>query len=1672
MAERVVTHLILGDGAAGMAAAERIRVLAPDEPLLIVSADPRPFYYRAALTNYLLGRLSEAELDALPPERRAAFRTDRLTDTLVELRPAEHRARFEQSGWVRYREVLIATGASARRLPTPAEDPERGVPGADLEGLTVLRTLADANDVLARAEHARHAVVLGGGILGLEAAQALAELRLRVSLVHRGPTLMERVLDRTAADLVAQRVRRAGVDLRLSAQAAAFHGGRRGVTEVELDDGARLPADLVVLALGNVPNTAPWIGSTGLVTKDGCVRVDRRMRAAGAEDVFAAGDVAFFEDPSLPFSNPGGLWQPAARQGRVAGQCMVAAADGGRTPAVEYRPGAILNATRAWDLDLVTLGDHVEAGGAGAGKDADKDAGEGAEQTVRYERRADDPPVYKRVRLREGRIAGVLLLGDRRESTALQTLMNLRGAAGDVRSVADDLLRPEFDLFGWVEAQRRAPGVGRHDHEADLPRAARPRGLTQAARGLTQRSLGLGAGGKTAAFTSLPPPPLSLAVDGRPLTPRGTRVVLGGEPGADVALDDPGVREAGFTLERQGIVWMALARPRSPVALTRNGRAVLTRVPLRHGDVLGFGPHRIAVALGAEPPPPPPEPAGETAFLLGSRSRHLLRPPGARIGRDPACDVVVEHATVSAHHADLGFDAAAGAWVLSAARHDRPVSVNGEPLSGPRRLRDRDVLHLGRAQLSFGLAAPRRPDGPAAAARTQAPRKPGWLLALRGPLSGQALPLEAGDVLGRGDAASLRIDDPLLSGAHLRVEPHPGGGLALVDLGSTNGTRLAGERVEPGLPVALAEGLLLEVGRHLFRFSASLPDGQPVLAAEQPCEHAAGRTLHLEGAGWVLEQAQEGGPAAAFPLGEGLVRVGRAPHADLHLPQRDVSREHAELRLVPGAGEGAVEVTDLDSRAGTTVNGARLPPRTARRLAEGDVLSFAGRAFTLRRAAGVAAAAAQGLALGLRATLVPLDERLDLPPVPLPGLGPWIVGRQASACAALVRSETVSRTHCEIRRLGERFQVRNLSANGTRLNGEPVPDEAYAPLGDGDVLLLQDVPLRLKLTRLGGAAALPPPPDRFERGGLLAARNPLEADLGRAVERELAACIGCHECMRACPLEGAAEVTIGALNAYAREPAAATARVLSFVADCTQCHRCVPVCPADIRRSRLVLWSKLHTVPRDDQRLTLQSGEEQARSALTVGHVAGELSRHGLFGALGAADLKRLVADARLRQLEPGEELFREGDYLDALWLVWEGSLLAEVGLEEGRDGGPRRRSVVPYGPGQTVGEAALLGDAPAEATLRAQRRALLLGFTKYALTTARERAGNEAFDAALESLHVGRSREGLLARLNLPAGAAEALAAGLKPYRHAAGQVLLTRVEAEHTLGFVARGFVREVRRGLARTRVANYLKAGDIFGGPGPESPADVLVAYEAATQADTFLVTRAQVDALERRFPGTAARLLPDAVLRAEAAGRGAAADGAFTCPGGLGPLQARELLVIDTRTCVDCDNCVSACTRRHGRPRLERQNAGLQQGPFQVPASCYHCVDPTCLFCSVNGIVREPSGEIRIVEDNCIGCGACAERCPYDNIFLAPRHVERPGLVETWIARPLRRLFGRSGGRWTLATDGAEPEAGEQVAVKCDLCAGYDDGPACVRSCPTGAARRDDPALLFGVGRSHG
>lgn len=170
-------------------------------------------------------------------------------------------------------------------------------------------------------------------------------------------------------------------------------------------------------------------------------------------------------------------------------------------------------------------------------------------------------------------------------------------------------------------------------------------------------------------------------------------------------------------------------------------------------------------------------------------------------------------------------------------------------------------------------------------------------------------------------------------------------------------------------------------------------------------------------------------------------------------------------------------------------------------------------------------------------------------------------------------------------------------------------------------------------------------------------------------------------------------------------------------------------------------------------------------------------------------------------------------------------------------------------------------------------------------------------------------------------------------------------------------------------------------------------------------------------------------------------------------GLG--EATDALIINENLCVGCDNCERACAETHaGISRLERK-VGPSYNGLHVPQACRHCEVPHCMKdCPPDAIRRDPGGQVYIT-DACIGCGNCETNCPYDAIKLSYPAPKKPGLL-SWL------LFGRGPGPGeSHHTYGKLSEGSVKKAVKCDACRSLPGGPACVRACPTGAAKRVSP-----------
>ena len=185
--------------------------------------------------------------------------------------------------------------------------------------------------------------------------------------------------------------------------------------------------------------------------------------------------------------------------------------------------------------------------------------------------------------------------------------------------------------------------------------------------------------------------------------------------------------------------------------------------------------------------------------------------------------------------------------------------------------------------------------------------------------------------------------------------------------------------------------------------------------------------------------------------------------------------------------------------------------------------------------------------------------------------------------------------------------------------------------------------------------------------------------------------------------------------------------------------------------------------------------------------------------------------------------------------------------------------------------------------------------------------------------------------------------------------------------------------------------------------------------------------------------------------------------FLVENGIG--EATDVLLIDEKLCIGCDNCERACADAHeGLSRLDRE-AGRTYAHLHVPTSCRHCEHPHCMAdCPPNALNRGPDGEVYI-NDTCIGCGNCQRNCPYGVIRMAKIPPKKPGLLK-WLFFGAGPGPGEADEKW--AKKKAKGEAPKK-AIKCDMCSGIEGGPACVRACPTGAAIRVSPEEFLTVAR---
>ncbi len=402
-------YVIIGNSAAGLAGAETIRGLEPQAPITIISDEPYPPYCRPLLT-YLLGvDIQEMDLWLKATDYYQRWKFDPvLGKRAVQVNPTARTIELDTGETVPYDRLLVASGAR----PTLPE-----IPGQDLQGVFTVRTLEHFKAMQQMLRPGMRLAVIGSGLVGIKTAQALAHKGYEVTLVARKSQVLSNLLDKTAADLLHQAMTKVGIRLSFHSVPAALSGQNGRVTGVVLTDGTEIPADLVIIGIGVVPNT-DFLSGARLSEPYG-LTVDSQLRTTQA-DIYAAGDCVQPCDRLSGEKTYFAIWPAAVEQGRLAGANMAGH---------ERHYGGLLAQNT-----LYVGGTRVIAGGLVRPSD------ETCEVHIHHDPTSQN---YQRLVVQDNCLAGVILVGQVEEAGVYLNLIYNRTP---LTSLPIDPRRPDFQV--------------------------------------------------------------------------------------------------------------------------------------------------------------------------------------------------------------------------------------------------------------------------------------------------------------------------------------------------------------------------------------------------------------------------------------------------------------------------------------------------------------------------------------------------------------------------------------------------------------------------------------------------------------------------------------------------------------------------------------------------------------------------------------------------------------------------------------------------------------------------------------------------------------------------------------------------------------------------------------------------------------------------------------------------------------------------------------------------------------------------------------------------------------------------------------------------------------------------------------------------------------------------
>lgn len=418
-------YLIIGNSAAAVGAIESIRIIDKEGSTAVISDEKYDAYSRPRISDCITMKATAKSLAYRPSNFYEKHSVETMLDTKAVSIDSQYRQVFLENGeCVSYEKLLLTTGANPSKPP---------IPGIDLRGVHFFTTFDQAERLANELSTIKEMVIIGGGLIGLQAAEALVKVGVKVTIVEMLDRVLALAVDKYASSLIREQFEENGVTILTSARVSKIIGNTdTGVTEVELGDMTILACQAVIVAAGVTPRTELAV-SAGITVNRG-IPVDDFMQTS-APEIYAAGDVAETKDLLTGESKLTPIWPNAYMEGRTAGAAMAG-------KPVPYGGGLAMNAAHFFDHPVISAGQTELCDGCTELIDSNEQTG-----------------FYRRIILKNNIPVGMVMAGDAVDRGGL--IVNLIRNRTDVTSFLDKLASPTFNNANLPEELRKTKQLGK-----------------------------------------------------------------------------------------------------------------------------------------------------------------------------------------------------------------------------------------------------------------------------------------------------------------------------------------------------------------------------------------------------------------------------------------------------------------------------------------------------------------------------------------------------------------------------------------------------------------------------------------------------------------------------------------------------------------------------------------------------------------------------------------------------------------------------------------------------------------------------------------------------------------------------------------------------------------------------------------------------------------------------------------------------------------------------------------------------------------------------------------------------------------------------------------------------------------------------------------------------------